>query len=77
KNTLLSLPVRYPKMVLFLCFLLVVVAAIGSKNLYFRGDFRVFFEADNPQLVAYEKMQNSFSKNDNVSIIIAPHSGNV
>ncbi|MGO4894106.1 efflux RND transporter permease subunit [Flavobacterium sp. W21_SRS_FM6] len=64
-------------MVLFLCFLLVVVAAIGSKNLYFRGDFRVFFEADNPQLVAYEKMQNSFSKNDNVSIIIAPHSGNV
>lgn len=77
KTSALSLPIKSPKLVLAFCLLLVFFTAVGSKNLYFRGDFKVFFEADNPQLVAYETMQNSFSKNDNVSIIVAPHSGTV
>lgn len=77
KTSVLNLPIKYPKAVLVICLFLVCLAALGSKNLYFRGDFRVFFETNNPQLIAYEQMQNSFSKNDNVSIIVAPHSGKV
>ncbi|MEP7704722.1 MMPL family transporter [Paraglaciecola sp. 25GB23A] len=77
KGSLLSLPINYPKTIVIVSLLLTILAAIGAKNLFFRGDFRVFFEANNPQLLAFERMQNSFSKNDNASIIIAPHSGNV
>ena len=76
-TTLLSLPIRYPKSVLLIAFLLIVVAALGAQSLYFRGDYKVFFAADNPQLQAFEQMQNSFSKNDNASIVIAPRSGDV
>ena len=76
-TTLLSLPIRYPKAVLLTAFLLIVAAALGAQSLYFRGDYKVFFASDNPQLQAFEQMQNSFSKNDNASIIIAPRSGDV
>jgi uncharacterized protein len=77
KTSLLDLPIKYPKTVLLLTLAFTLLAALGGKNLYFRGDFKVFFEADNPQLIAFEQMQNSFSKNDNASIVIAPHSANV
>lgn len=54
-----------------------VVAGMGGKNLYFRGDYKVFFGNDNPQLMAFEKMQGVFTKNENANIIIAPKSGDV
>nr|WP_268820417.1 MMPL family transporter [Paraglaciecola sp. G1-23] len=73
----MSLSVNRPKIVLCIGFLLIFVAAFGAKNLYFRGDYKVFFEEDNPQRLAFESMQAHFSKNDGVSIIIAPHSGKV
>ncbi|KXI27644.1 efflux RND transporter permease subunit [Paraglaciecola hydrolytica] len=76
-NSLLSLSVTRPKRVLLIGFMIVVLAAIGGKSLYFRGDYKVFFAQDNPELQAFEQMQNSFSKNESASIIIAPHSGEV
>ncbi|MCE0556519.1 MMPL family transporter [Motilimonas sp. E26] len=51
--------------------------AFGASKLYFDGDYRVFFGPDNPQLQAFERMQNVYSKSDAVSFIIAPKSGNV
>ncbi|MEP0355763.1 MMPL family transporter [Paraglaciecola sp.] len=77
KNTWLNIPVTHPKIVLIIGVILIFVSALGAKNLYFRGDYKVFFEEDNPQRMAFEHMQNTFSKNENVSIIIAPKSGNV
>lgn len=77
KNSWLNISVTHPKIVLMLGIILIVASALGAKNLYFRGDYKVFFEDDNPQRMAFEHMQNTFSKNENVSIIIAPKSGNV
>ena len=54
-----------------------LIAAVGSVNLYFRGDYKVFFEADNPQRLAYENMQNRFTKNESVSIVIAAKEGDI
>jgi predicted RND superfamily exporter protein len=54
-----------------------LVAALGAGNLYFRGDYRVFFEPDNPQRVAYEKMQSLFTKNESVSIVLAAKDGDL
>lgn len=73
----LSIAVNRPKTVLCIGFMLIFAAAFGAKNLYFRGDYKVFFEESNPQRVAFEAMQDAFSKNDGVSIIIAPKAGNV
>ncbi|WP_339723899.1 MMPL family transporter [uncultured Paraglaciecola sp.] len=76
-NTWLDFSVNRPKTVLIIGFLLIFATAFGAKNLYFRGDYKVFFEETNPQRMAFEQMQNTFSKNDGASIIIAPKSGNV
>ncbi|MBN7818576.1 efflux RND transporter permease subunit [Bowmanella yangjiangensis] len=66
-----------PWLTLGLSLLLIVAAAVGSKNLYFRGDYKIFFGPGNAQLQAYEDMQSIFSKSENASIVIAPESGDV
>lgn len=52
-----------------------VVSMGGYKNFAFDSDYRVFFGEDNPQLLAFEKMQNVYSKNDNVVYVIEPVNG--
>jgi predicted RND superfamily exporter protein len=77
KHSWLDFSVNRPKTVLVIGFMLIIAIALGAKNLYFRGDYKVFFEDSNPQRMAFEEMQKTFSKNDGASIIIAPKSGNV
>lgn len=73
----LTLPTRLSWWVLLATMLFVVVATIGGKNLYFRGDYNIFFDGQNAQLKAYDEIQTTFAKSDNLSIVIAPKSGNV
>ncbi|WP_290698320.1 MMPL family transporter [Amphritea sp.] len=77
KDKLFVFVLKHPIWVLLTALVLVVGAAAGAKNLVFKSDYRVFFSADNPQLIAYESMQNIYNKSDNVAFIIAPADGNV
>ena len=56
---------------------LLVVAAIGSglPKLGFDGDYRVFFSEENPQLKAFDELQNKYTQDDNVLIVIEPRDG--
>ena len=54
--------------------LIVIVASIGNKNLYFRGDYKIFFDDGNPQLLAFEELENVFAKTDTMAIVVAPNS---
>ena len=58
---------------------IVLVAAIGSgaRFITFDTDYRVFFSEDNPQLKAFEQLQNTYTKTDNVMFVLAPKDGNV
>lgn len=62
----------YPRLVAALSLLFIVGSGFGIGNLYFRGDYRIFFTDDNPQLLAFEQMQQQFNKSDNILIAIAP-----
>ncbi len=66
-----------PWVILVITLLLVGSVGFGAKNLYFRGDYKVFFEPDNPQRVAFEKMQNIFNKSENIAFMVVPKSGTV
>lgn len=66
---------RWLTLALSLCF--IVLSSSGLGQLYFRGDYRIFFAKDNPQLQAFEQMQLEFNKSDNILIGIAPRSGDV
>ncbi|MFC3093014.1 RND family transporter [Alteromonas sediminis] len=54
-----------------------LLLGIGMSMLTFRGDYRVYFEDDNPQLLAFQNVQEVFSKSENVSFLVVPDSGNV
>jgi hypothetical protein len=69
--------IESPRWTLLFILLMVVLCSIGAKNLYFRGDFRIFFSPDNPQMLAFEKMQAQFNKSDNMLVAIAPANGDV
>jgi len=56
---------------------LVVLAGSGVRFLEFHTDYRMFFSEDNPQLQAFENLQDTYTKNDNVLIVLAPRDGNV
>ncbi len=62
---------------LIVALLVVFAAAFGAKNLSFTNDYRVFFDGDNPHLTAFEGLQNTYTKNDNVLIALAPDDGKV
>ena len=77
KEAWLDLVLKKPWTTLLIGLLFVVGSGFGAKNLYFRGDYRVYFKDDNPQKVAFDNMQNVFTKTENADIIISPKSGDV
>jgi uncharacterized protein len=68
---------RWRYLVLVTTIVLVAVAASGMRFLEFKTDYRVFFSADNPQLRAFEQLQNTYTKSDNVLFVLAPRNGKV
>ena len=57
--------------------LVTLVAASGGRWLEFTSDYRAYFGSDNPQLIAFERLQDTYTKNDNVMIVLAPQDGEV
>ena len=53
----------------------VAVASAGIARLEFSANYRIFFDEDNPQLLALEELENTYGKNDNVAFLIVPDDG--
>ncbi len=53
------------------------LAGFGAQNLWFDNNYRAFFSEENPQLRAFEELQDTYTKNDNILIVLAPASGRV
>ena len=56
---------------------LVVMAGYGIKDLQFKSDYRMFFSDDNPQLTALENLQKTYTRDDNVLLVLTPAKGDV
>ena len=68
---------QHPWMVVVLSILLIGAIGSGARYLQFKNDYRMFFSEDNPQLQAFEAMQNTYTKVDNVLFVVSPKDGNV
>ena len=66
---------KYRFLVLGLITAVTLLAAVGTQFLYFDNDYRVFFGKENPQLKAFEKIQQTYTKIDNVNFAVDPISG--
>ena len=69
--------IRWKYLVVLVTIALTFAAASGGRFLGFSNDYRMFFGEDNPQLLAFEKMQATFNKNDNVLFVVTPKSAKV
>ena len=62
---------------------LVIIAAViftglvgsGASKLEFSTNYRVFFSESNPELQAFEELQNTYTKNDNFFFVVEPQAG--
>ena len=54
-----------------------MIAASGGRFLVFNNDYHIFFDEDNPQVQAFDGLQEKYTKDDNVFIVIQPESGKV
>jgi uncharacterized protein len=70
-----KLVIRYPWLFLFASLLIVLGAGYGAQKMSFNSDYHVFFSEENPQLLAYDALQNKYTKDDNVFIVFEPTDG--
>ncbi len=77
ENRYAQLVTRYRVAFILLTLVLVALCASGMSKLYFTSNYRVFFSSDNPQLNAFETLENTYAREDNVMFIIAPRDGQV
>ena len=52
-----------------------LLSTSGAKNLFFDNDYRAFFGETNPQLEAFERLQKTYTKIDNVQFAFDPADG--
>ena len=69
--------IKWRWLVVLATFLIVGIAASGGRFLVFDTSYQVFFGDDNPQLADFEKLQNIYTKNDNIIVILEPSNGEV
>lgn len=72
-----SVVLKYRWLVVLATVLLVAVGTSGVRFLSMSNDYRMFFSDENPQLQAFEALQNTYTKTDNVLFVISPRDGNV
>lgn len=56
---------------------LIALAATGLPRLHVNNNHRLFFSADNPELLAFNALEDTFVKNDTLNLVVAPADGRV
>jgi predicted RND superfamily exporter protein len=67
--------IRYRWLVIAAAVALAASVGSGAGRLEFSTNYRVFFSAANPELQAFENLQNTYTKNDNFLFVIEPRNG--
>lgn len=57
---------------LLMVFLVFAVCAAGLVKTHFSNDYRVYFEKNDPNLVAFDYIQNTFTNSNNVLLVVTP-----
>ncbi len=63
--------IRWRYFIILATLILIGLTTLGFP-LKFDTDYRVFFNKDNPQLLAFDELENTYTKNDNVILVLAP-----
>ncbi len=67
--------IRFRWLVILGALLGTVAAASGGRHLEFANNYRVFFSDENPELLAFDRFQETYTKNDNILFVLQPKGG--
>jgi predicted RND superfamily exporter protein len=59
------------------CLVASIAMAVGASRVEFSSDYRVFFDTENPQLLAFENLQNAYQKDESILLVVAPETGSI
>ena len=68
---------KRPWTLLLISIIFTIVCALGLKGLSQNPDNRIFFSKGDPNLQALETLENTYTKNDNIFILVAPKNGDI
>ncbi|MGF1680090.1 efflux RND transporter permease subunit [Photobacterium minamisatsumaniensis] len=66
-----------PLLIIGMWLVVLAVAFVGMGKLTFVNDYKVFFSDSNPDLIAFERIEDKYSSNDSVLVVITPRQGDV
>ncbi len=69
--------VRWRWAVLVASLVVAGLATSGLRHLQFIADYRYYFSPENPNLRAFDRLQNTYTKMDNILFVVAPREGDV
>ena len=76
-NKYASWIVRWPWLVIGISVVLTMTAGYGVRYVHFKNDYRMFFSEDNPQLRAFEALEKTYTRDDNILVVVTPQDGDV
>jgi len=68
---------RSPKMAIMACMLVTLGFAFGLSHIQIATNYKVYFSQHNPEVLAYEKFQATYTKGDNFFFVLIPKQGDV
>ncbi|MFB3047169.1 MAG: RND family transporter [Acidiferrobacterales bacterium] len=68
---------RWHKAIVIVVLAVVVLLSAGAFRLTITNDMRAYFSPDNPQLAAFDALENVFNKQDDVFLFVVPRSRDI
>lgn len=69
--------VRWPWLVIMMTVVLMATAGYGVRYVQFKNDYRMFFSEDNPQLQVFEALEKTYTRDDNILVVVTPQDSGV
>ncbi len=69
--------IRHRWLIVLAMLAIAVAASNGVRYLEFSNNYRVFFSEKNPELVAFEQFQKTYTKNDNILFVLQAKEGEI
>jgi len=76
-SSLARIAIRWRWAVIAISVLGAFAVGTGAARIQFENNYRVFFSDQNPELLAFEELQATYTKNDNFLFVVEPADGNV
>jgi len=77
EKKLVDMLVRFRALLAIVSLIGTALIAYGGQFLYFESDYKIYFEHNDPHLLAHEEIQDTYTKTDNIAIQLRPKDGDV